>query len=108
MTENNDNSLRQQVAKKLKEIRKNQNLTLKDVSEKSQKAISEISRVESGNRDFGINFLENLAAVYGLEVVVKFKKKYGSEIAEGRMKFWRHDKTRMRTEVKRTCGFPAI
>jgi len=73
MKSQKDQTLREIIGENLKQIRKKQNLTLKEAEVKTGKAFDEISRIEGGKRNFNIDALEKLAAGYGLRVIVKFK-----------------------------------
>lgn len=66
--------LQQVVGENLKRIREKLNLTLGDSEKLTDIGFAQISRIENGKRNFNIATLEKMAAGYGLEVIVKFKK----------------------------------
>ena len=58
----------------LKAARKSKKLNLKEAGELSGLPYSQISNIENGLYNVNLQTIQKLAAVYGLEPVVKFKK----------------------------------
>lgn len=63
----------EEIYKKLRELRKQQNLTLKDVSEKTGLSVSYLSQVERGSTSLTITSLKKIADAFDIPITYFFE-----------------------------------
>ncbi|TCO74823.1 helix-turn-helix domain-containing protein [Marinisporobacter balticus] len=69
------------IGKKIKELRTNKNLTLKDLSEKTNLSIGYLSQLERGLTTIAIDSLENIAKVLDTDIACFFREHKNSKKA---------------------------